>query len=347
MSAYSATAARHPQIASIPDPKHSEGVRAYREPAAPHPLQLAFLGADGERTWIEEMRSLLAAGRVAEADARLAAELAPFDGGLARLCKATSADDILVEGWEDLLPILAEWEGPPITAITFGLTNPPDLVFEAGRIHDPDLLFGLYSDESFAFSGTSRADLLAECTKDMPDWIDGEEDVEFYCSLSGLAPLNTALINCKHRHFLRDGRDGVEGRAPGGYVEFILGSWLLATRFLQAAERAIADHGLPDGCRLIAGTVGVNADFATILGPEQPGAPASTPRPTAAQPGFATLTAKPWVPREDPTADPAGLTIRQRLQPPVAAPALDDGADPAAAPRSGFLGRLLGRFRRG
>lgn len=329
--------AQHPNFVSIPDPHRTEGVRAYREPTEPHQLQVAFLEPAGERAWVDEMCSLLSAGRVAEADARLAAELAGFDGGLARLCKATAVADVALEGWDDLLPILAEWEGPPVTAITLGLTNPPDLVFEAAQAHEPDLLLGLYSDEAFPFSRASKADLFAECAKELPTWAGAEEDVEFYCTISGLAELNTALIHCKHRRFLRDGRDGVEGRAPGGYVEFVLGSWLLATRFLQATERAISDHGLPAGCRLITGTVDINADFISILGTEEPCAATSA---APAGPSFASLSIKPWVPREDPTADSlaSGPTLRRRLE----------SVEPvSAAPRRGFLARLFGRLRGG
>jgi hypothetical protein len=339
MNANPGIGAQHPHFVHIPDPQQ-EGVRAYREPAEPHPLQITFLEPEGERDWIEEMRELLCAGRAAEADARLTAELAGFEGAIARLCKATPAADVALEGWDDLLPILAEWEGPPVTAITLGLTNPPDLVFEAGKTHEPDLLLGLYSDEAFPFSGASRTGLLAECAKEIPAWAGAEEDVEFYCTLSGLADLNTALINCKHRRFLRDGRDGVEGRAPGGYVEYVVGSWLLATRFLEATERAVAEHGLPAGCKLIAGAVDVNADFVTVLGADQPTA-AATPKRSAspAEPAFATLTMKPWVPREDPTDNEAnGPTLRQRIT--AAEPA------PAPEPKRGFLGRLFGRFRR-
>jgi hypothetical protein len=340
MSAYPGTDASHPHFVSIPDPQRTDGMRSYREPAVPNPLQIRFLEADDERAWIGEMGELLSAGRTAEADARLGLELAGFDGAIARLCKATSAADMALEGWDDLLPILAEWEGPPITAITLGLTNPPDLVFEAGKTHEPDLLLGLYSDEAFPFSSASKADLLAECGKELPAWVGAEEDVEFYCTLSGLAELNTALINCKHRRFLRDGRDGVEGRAPGGYVEFVLGSWLLATRFLQAAERAVLDHGLPVGCRVIAGTVEINADFVTVLGTEQPAGRTPAPPGPSAEPEFAPLTIKPWVPREDPTTDgsASGPTLRQRLTPVEAAP--------AQRLRRSLLARLFGRFRR-
>jgi len=329
--------ASHPHFVFIPD-STTEGVRSYREPAEPNPLQITFLEPEGERAWIEEMRSLLSAGRTAEADARLASDLTGFDGKLARLCKASPASEITLEGWDDLLPILTEWEGPAITAITLGLTNPPDLVFEAGQTHDPDLLLGLYSDEGFPFGGTTNADLLAECAKDLPGWVGTEEDVEFYCTLSGLAELNTTLINWKHRRFLRDGRDGVEGRAPGGYVEFVLASWFLATRFLQAVESAISSHGLPDGSRLIAGTVDVNAEFVAILGAECPSI-AEKPPVAATEPAFATLTVKPWVPREDPTVDAvaAGPTLRQRITPLEPAP--------VAEARPSFLGRLMSRLR--
>jgi len=322
-----------PEMASIPDSR-TEGVRAYREPAEPCPLQIAFLEAAGEAAWAANMRSLLAAGRVDEADALLTAELAGFDGALARMCKATTAADVLLSGWEDLIPILEEWEGPPITAITLGLTNQRDLVFEGGAVGEPDLMLGLYSDDSYSFSSASNAELLAECGQDLPAWVDGEEDVEFHLTFSGVAQLNTTLINWKHRYFLRDGRDGVEGRAPGGYVEFILANWLLATRFLQAAKRAVSEDCLPASCRLIVGTIGINADFVTILGPE-PTVAVSATRAAPAEPNFATLTVKPWVPREDPTAGPgAAHTLRRQIQ----------SVEPVASP--GLLARLFGRLRR-
>jgi hypothetical protein len=202
------------------------------------------------------------------------------------------------------------------------------------------LLLGLYSDEAFPFSRASNADLLAECGKESPAWVGAEEDVEFYCTMSGLDALNTALIHCKHRRFLRDGRDGVEGRAPGGYVEYVLASWFLATRSLQAIERAVTDYGLPAGCRLIAGTAEVNADFIAVLGSEQPAAAAPPTAAAPAEPAFATLSVKPWVPREDPTADAIanGAMLRQRLVPVEPAP--------AAPPRRGFIARLFGRIRR-
>ena len=352
----------HPSFVAIPDPTRTEGVRAYREFAEPHPLQLAFLEQAGEQAFVAELGALLSAGQADAAAERLAAELAGFDGSLARLCRATTAETVAIDGWGDLLPILAEWEGPPVTAMTLGLTNPPDLVFEGGVTHGPELLLGLYSDEAYRFSAAGSDDLLAECSRELPAWVGHEEDVEFYCQAAGLAELNTALIQCKHRHFLRDGRDGVEGRAPGGYVEYVLGCWLRSTRFLQAVQRAAA-HGLPQGCRVIAGAVGVNADFVTVIGAARKARRKRVPAKAPAEPQFAALTMKPWIPREDPTADPApGASLRQRLamaEPaapaaPVAAPEpspiitpIADAAPTAtAAPGPGWLARLFGFFRK-
>jgi hypothetical protein len=335
----------HPHQVAIPR-AGTEGVRAYREPPEPHPLQLTFLEEAGERAWAEELRALLAAGRADDAEQRLRAALAGFGGQLAVLCQATSSEAVEIDGWADLEPILEEWEGPPVTALTLGLTNPPDLVFEAGRALEPELLLGLYSDEGYLFSSASPGEVLAECSKDLPAWVGHEEDVEFYCAASGLAELNTALIGHKHRHFLRDGRDGVEGRAPGGYVEYVLGCWLRSTLFLQALQRAAAGKATPPGCRIVAGAIGVNADFVTVL---EPSRKARRKRAApAAEPQFAPLTVKAWAPRADPTAAPAsGPTLRQRVapaEPAIPAPAVAD-APAQAPPRPSWLARLIGRLR--
>jgi len=337
----------HPQHVVIPDAQ-TTGVRSYREPAEPHPLQLTFLEEVGERGWTQQIAALLSAGRTGEAERLIRDGLQPFEGSLAQRCKGLTGDMVTIDGWADLLPILAEWEGPPVTAITLGLTNAPDLVFEAGQIHEPELLLGLYSDEAFPFSTACAEALLDECSRDLPGWVGKEEDVEFYCAAAGLGELNTALIGHKHRHFLRDGRDGVEGRAPGGYVEYVLGCWLRSTLFLGAVQRAAST--LPDGCRIVAGAVGVNADFVTLIEPTRPRT-AKRPRPVKAdEPQFATLTLKPWVPRDDldAVAGPAtGSSLRQRVLQAESIPeAVVEVASPAAppAPKRGWLARL---FRRG
>lgn len=350
----------HPNYVFIPD-STAEGVRSYREPDIPHPLQLAFLEEAGEQAYVERLRGLLSTGRLDEADAILSADLAGFTGRMARLAQAASREAVTIEGWEDLLPILADYEGPAITAITVGLTNEPDLVFEAGAEHEPALVAGLYSDDSFAFSAAQRDAILAECLSEEPAFAGADEDVEFYAVTAGLAPLNTALIQSKHRYFLRDGRDGVEGRAPGGYVEYVLATWVRALRFLQALEAAAERHGLPGGARLIAGTVGLGTDFACILGQGRGlagTAVAAVAAPAAAE--AAALTIKQWTPRHDPLAEPpaeafeTGSAIRRKVAgpPPAAVPDVPAplpepvAAVPAPEPGPGFFARLFVRIGR-
>ena len=131
----------HPNYVYIPDSK-TEGLRSYREPEVPHPLQLAFLEEVGERAYVENLRGLLSAGRLDEADAILSSDISGFHGRLARICQAATRSAVTIEGWEDLIPILEEYEGPAIAAITVGLTNDADLVFDNGAEHEPALVVG-------------------------------------------------------------------------------------------------------------------------------------------------------------------------------------------------------------
>ena len=358
-----ANAAHHPGYVHIPE-AGTEGLRSYKESEAPHPLQITFLSPEGERAFTDHVRALCVAGRFGEAAAVVEEGLAPFTGRIASRAKALTLDTIVIDGWEDLAEIIAEFEGPAITAITAGLGNEPDLVFDLSKEHEPTLHFHLYSDDVYDFSARSDAELLAACEEECPGWAGEEEDVEFYVGIEGFASLNTALIQCKHIHFLRDGRDGVEGRAPGGYVEYQLGCWLRCIRYLQALAREIDTHGLPEGVRLIAGTFDMNSDMATILGSAKQ---VAVERSAAAAP-VATLTLGEWVPKHDPLADmESGSSLRQRIAAGESEPVMpgkgDAGAewqDPDAVapvrpvedrdedlhePR-GFLARLFARFNR-
>ena len=347
-----ANAAHHPGFVHIPD-TGTEGLRSYKEPETPHPLQVTFLSPEGERAFLDHVRSLCAAGRFDEAAEVVEQGLAPFDGRIARHAKALLLADILIEGWEDLAEIIAEFEGPDISAITAGLGNEPDLVFDLTKEHEPMLLFQLYSDDVYDFSARSDAELLAACEEDCPGWAGEEEDVEFYVSIEGFAPLNTALIQCKHVHFLRDGRDGVEGRAPGGYVEYQLGCWLRCIRYLQALRREVETHGLPEGVRLLAGTFGLNTDCATILGSAKQ---VVVEKKDGVAP-VATLTMGEWVPKHDPLADmESGASLRQRIatseadENPAEAveePVVTEDVTQTAPPEKpkGFFARMFERLR--
>ena len=336
----------------------AEGLYRYKEPETPHPLQVAFLDPARETAYVGRLRDALVAGRFDAVAAELEQQLSGLEGRTARYARACSLDDIVIDGWSDLSEILEEYEGPAITCITAGLFNAPDLVFGKGQEYEPDLLFNLYSDDEYDFTAHDNEALLAECGAESPGWIGGEEDVEFYVSVEGFAPLNTCLIQCRHRIYDRADPKALTDRAPGGYVEYVLACWLRTTRFLQAIQREIAAHGMPEGARLIVGAFGLDADLAAIIGTRK--SYSEPVQQTAAASGMATLTITNWergTSKDEEEEKSTGSSLRQRLsgeQPaPAPVPAVEEEA-PAPAPEaandpapatgsSGFFHRLFNR----
>jgi hypothetical protein len=116
---------------------------------------------------------------------------------------------------------------------------------------------------------------------------------------------------------------------------------------------------------MVAGAVSMNADFVTLIESRRPRTAARKKTASPSEPQFATLTLKPWVPREElePVAGPAsGASLRQRVlqgqadnsgpvaeaapAPVPAAPPAAPAPAPAPAPKRGWLSRLLSRFRK-
>ena len=231
-----------------------------------HRLQTEFALEEGEARYVERLRKLVASGYLDAADGILVTDLAGLGTDFAAQCAALRRTDIALAGWAELIDAMAMFEGEPITGMTLGLANDPDLNFEKGVLHAPYLLLGLYTDEAFGWSAASREDILAECAAECPHWAGREEDIEIYLEIEGLDTLNTALIHHKHRFFLRD---GAPDKAPLGYVEYVLASWLRALRFHQAAAAQVALHGLPGGIPVVTGTVDMRPEVATVHFPEK------------------------------------------------------------------------------
>ncbi|MBW0144030.1 hypothetical protein [Sphingomicrobium clamense] len=336
--------ASNPQFVEIPGIE-TEGLYRYREPETPHKLQVAFLDPAKQETYEARLRAALVAGQYDRVAAELEQQLAGFEGRTARFAKACRVEDIVIDGWADLAEILEEYEGPAVTCITAGLFNAPDLVFGKGQEYEPDLLFNLYSDDEYQFLDRDNDALLAECGEDNPGWVGHEEDVEFYVTVAGLAPLNTCLIQCRHRIYDRGAPDALTDRAPGGYVEYVLACWLRTTRFLQAMAREIETLGLPEGARLIVGAFGLDADLAAVIGERtERSAPAKSNND-----GLATLTITNWergAASEEEEEQSTGSSLRQRLseEPAPAAPATtpEPANDPAPG-SSRFFNRLFSR----
>ena len=170
-----------------------------------HRLQAEFATAEGEEHYVDHLKKLVSGGFLDTANGILVSDLMALDSDLARICSATDSEQVVLTGWPELIDAIAQFEGDPITGVTIGMANDPDLAFEKGQLHASYLLLGLYTDEVYGWSSASRDDILGQCGSDRPQWAGSEEDIEVYLELEGLEAINTRLIHHKHRFFLRDG----------------------------------------------------------------------------------------------------------------------------------------------
>jgi hypothetical protein len=227
-----------------------------------HRLQELFADAAGEQAFHDELRTLCEAGEFDRAEALLAAELETMDTDIARLCLELPREAVILSGWDDLVAVIAEHEGEPVTGVTLAIANELDLAFEKGQLHNPYVTLGIYTDEAYAFSAASAQALLEECqAAEGPAWAGSEEDVEIYLEVEGFGPLNTALIFHKQRHFFRD--DSPD-KAPMRYVDYVVGYWWRALRFQQAVAAEYATHGLPNGIPAVAGMIDMRPELICV-----------------------------------------------------------------------------------
>ena len=295
-----------------------------------HRLQEAFATLEGERDYTQGLAAWIAAGDLDRAEEVLAAALATLDTDLARLCLATPRAAVEISGWAELVDAVDMHEGAPITALTIGLANELDVAFEKEIPHAPVLLHGLYTDEAFAFSSTSPAELRALCAADEAPWAEREEDIELYLEIDGLTAINTALLRHKRRYFIREDAGGAP--APRAYVEAVLAAWLRALRFHQAVATEVAVQGLPGRVAVISGTVDMGTEAAMVHL-----AKGALTDDTFGSLAAVSLQRKVPLPAYDPNA--TGSAIRRKV---VAAET--EHAEASPPPRKpGFFARLFGR----
>ncbi len=228
-----------------------------------HWLQEKFATAEGEQEWCDTLHLLIERGQFDAAETRLLEALEGLESEIAGLCRALPREDVILDGWEDLVDAIEVQEGAPITGVTLAITNDADTAFEKGSFHTPDVLLSLYTDEQWNWSAASHEQLLDECAKEEPGWTGAEEDVEVYLEVSGLERLNTALLFHKQRFFFRDGETG---HAPLRYVDFVVGNWWRALRFHQAVAAEMAAAPLPACVKLLTGMVDMRADAVCLHG---------------------------------------------------------------------------------
>src|SRR6478609_9539732 len=227
-----------------------------------HRLQDLFATAEGEQDFNNQLRALFEATDLDAAEALLTAELATMNSEIAMLCSELTREAVVLTGWEHLVEAIELHEGDPVTGVTMAIANELDLAFEKGKLHEPYVTIGLHTDEAYAFSTATAADLLAECK--VPDgaaWAGREEDIELYLEAEGFGPLNTALLFHKQRHFFRDDNPP---SAPMRYVDYVVGCWWRALRFQQAVAAEYARLGLPGAIPVIAGMIEMRPELAAV-----------------------------------------------------------------------------------
>jgi hypothetical protein len=291
-----------------------------------HRLQGEFARVEGEARYVDHLRKLVTGGFFDAAEGILVTDLAQHEGSLAGICASTRREDVTLSGWPELIDAISLFEGEPITGVTIGMANDPDLAFEKGELHTSYLTLGLYTDEAYRWSAASREEIFNQCASARPQWAGCEEDIEVYLEIEGLEAINTALIHHKHRFFLRDGNPP---EAPAGYVEFVLASWLRALRFHQAVAAEVAEHGLPGNIPVVSGTVDMQPEIACVHFPEKAN--------EVEQVQFASLI-KAAPKRTAEVVELHRPNIRQQL-----AAANAEPAEAANEARPGLFSRMFGR----
>jgi hypothetical protein len=240
-----------------------------------HPLQTAWYDEGVEKDYASQIEAMVHSGDLDKAAEMLLADLALLNTPIADLCRGLTADKVKIEGWDDIEEAIVNFEGDPITALHVVISNEADLVFEdKSLLQEPLLEVVFYTDEYQEFSALSRAELLDESLREMPDWYGASEDIEAYLEITGFGPLNTALIQHKRQYFFRDSvhiLDEKSGLAddslPIAYVEFCLAAMFRAVRYHQAVKAQVDAHGLPSNVPVIAGMFNMKPAIGSVYVP--------------------------------------------------------------------------------
>jgi hypothetical protein len=302
-----------------------------------HRLQELFATDEGEKSFTGELRAMFEAGDLGGTETLLAAELETMDTDIARMCRELPREAVVLTGWEDLSEAISFHEGDPVTGVTLAIANEQDLAFEKGRLHEPYVVMGLYTDEAYAFSAATAEEMIAQCkAEEGPAWAGLDEDVELYLEVEGFGPLNTALVFHKQRHFFRDDNPD---HAPMRYVDYVVGCWWRALRFQQAVAAEYAAHGLPGGIPVIAGMVELRPEVLCVHTTGVPAEPISSRPEVPEMPEMAEISASSLISRkpvEEEVKELSGSDLRRRF-------ANSDSEEQANQERKGLLSRLFGR----
>jgi hypothetical protein len=296
-----------------------------------HVLQQQWFDPAVEQSYVASITAQIQNGDLDAAQARLLADIEDIGSTLAPLC-ASLPGKIRIDGWDDLIETIEEYEGDPISAVHLMLMNPADLTFEdRDRVFEPELGIALYSDTYYAFSKADRDTLFAESELPDRDWFGQGEDIEVYVDMMGMGALNTALLRHKRQYHFRDqmhALDAMNGEDPDLvpllYIEFVMCALYRAVLFHQAVKARVECDGLPGNIPVIAGMDNMKIEVSTVYMPK-----ARVPRSGGKPAADLVIPIKRMVQLpEFPEVQPK-LTLRQAIN-----------AEPEEKP--GFFRRLFG-----
>jgi hypothetical protein len=208
-----------------------------------------LLDHEGRRAAGVEISGLIRASRTTEAEAWLAERLRGHPGLVASACLGVSADDVVVEGWDEMNADLmtAVRRGHLVTAVGLDLSNYNDSGSDVWWDKPPAVEVSAYTDSSYPFSTATVEEMLAASTEYAAPWTGGMLGEEMqYLEVPGLRPVNAALL--RHQE---DRGDRVETSED---VAAYLGWWWQHLRFRQAVAHHFDEHGLAVAAPVVVGS---------------------------------------------------------------------------------------------
>jgi hypothetical protein len=165
---------------------------------------------------------------------------------------AVTADDVRLEGWNELGGKLGEYDRPEaaMSAISIDILDPqgvgvrPD---EQGRLK-PVIETSYFSDSAYPFSEAGREDLLDGYSSFGCEWQGNFENVDTTISVDGIDDLYGATVALENR--VASGNSATTEDIEAGSV----GSCYIAVLIHQAIRNAALDKGLPRPICVIAGS---------------------------------------------------------------------------------------------
>lgn len=199
-----------------------------------------------EHAFRRSIEIMLRNGRADEAVTRLKA-LIPECAGEGKTLPARLLEigpqDIHLAGWDKLAGKITEYSRPsiPITAIGIGIGDPEDLGLEPDALGNlkPPLATSFYSDATFPFSETDRADLLEGYTAFGCEWQGDHDRIDDTLSIEGIDDLYGAIVRLENA-VAASGKPDPDLIRSGA-----IGACYLGVMVWQAARRAVIEQGLP------------------------------------------------------------------------------------------------------